>query len=34
MMFRTTLPRAVDESCLMVSPKSGRAAAKPGCPIG
>jgi hypothetical protein len=26
--------QAVDESCLMVSPKSGRAAAKPGCPIG
>jgi hypothetical protein len=25
---------AVDESCLMVSPNSGRAAAKPGCPIG
>jgi hypothetical protein len=25
---------AVDESCLMVSPGSGRAAAKPGCPIG
>ena len=25
---------AVDESCLMVSPDSGRAAAKPGCPIG
>ena len=26
--------QAVDESCLMVSPNSGRAAAKPGCPIG
>jgi hypothetical protein len=26
--------QAVDESCLMVSPDSGRAAAKPGCPIG
>jgi len=26
--------QAVDESCLMVSPSSGRAAAKPGCPIG
>jgi hypothetical protein len=26
--------QAIDESCLMVSPKSGRAAAKPGCPIG
>src|SRR5262249_53754938 len=26
--------QAVDESCLMVSPTSGRAAAKPGCPIG
>jgi hypothetical protein len=26
--------QAVDESCLMVSPGSGRAAAKPGCPIG
>ena len=25
---------AVDESCLMVSPNSGQAAAKPGCPIG
>jgi hypothetical protein len=25
---------AVDESCLMVSPNSGRATAKPGCPIG
>ena len=25
--------QAVDESCLMVSPNSGRAAAKPGCPI-
>jgi len=26
--------QAVDESCLMVSPNSGRAAAKAGCPIG
>jgi hypothetical protein len=26
--------QAVDESCLMVSPGSGRTAAKPGCPIG
>src|SRR5215831_13495925 len=26
--------QAVDESCLMVSPDSGRAAARPGCPIG
>jgi hypothetical protein len=26
--------QAVDESCLMVTPDSGRAAAKPGCPIG
>jgi hypothetical protein len=26
--------QAVDESCLMVSANSGRAAAKPGCPIG
>jgi hypothetical protein len=26
--------QAVDESCLMVSPNSGQAAAKPGCPIG
>src|SRR5215472_16798451 len=26
--------QAVDESCLMVSPNSGRATAKPGCPIG
>jgi hypothetical protein len=26
--------QAVDESCLMVSPNSGRAAAKPGCPVG
>jgi hypothetical protein len=26
--------QAVDESCLMVSPGSGRATAKPGCPIG
>ena len=25
---------AVDESCLMVHPNSGQAAAKPGCPIG
>ena len=25
---------AVNESCLMVSPNSGRATAKPGCPIG
>lgn len=25
---------AVNESCLMVSPNSGQAAAKPGCPIG
>ena len=26
--------QAVDESCLMVSPGSGQAQAKPGCPIG
>ena len=26
--------QAVDESCLMVSRGSGRATAKPGCPIG
>jgi len=26
--------QAVDESCLMVSPDSGRAAARPGCPAG
>ena len=26
--------QAVNESCLMVSANSGRAAAKPGCPIG
>lgn len=26
--------QAVDESCLMVSPDSGKATAKPGCPIG
>jgi hypothetical protein len=26
--------QAVNESCLMVSPNSGRAEAKPGCPIG
>jgi hypothetical protein len=26
--------QAVGESCLMVSPNSGRATAKPGCPIG
>jgi hypothetical protein len=26
--------QAVDESCLMVSPHSGKATAKPGCPIG
>lgn len=26
--------QAVDESCLMVHPNSGRAEAKPGCPIG
>jgi hypothetical protein len=26
--------QAVDESCLMVSPSSGRAKASPGCPIG
>jgi len=26
--------QAVEESCLMVSPDSGRATAKPGCPIG
>ncbi len=25
---------AVDESCLMVTPDSGEARAKPGCPIG
>ena len=26
--------QAVDESCLMVSPDSGQARAKPGCPVG
>ena len=26
--------QAVNESCLMVSPSSGQAAARPGCPIG
>lgn len=26
--------QAVDESCLMVSPNSGKATAKPGCPVG
>ena len=26
--------QAVSESCLMVSPNSGQATAKPGCPIG
>jgi hypothetical protein len=26
--------QAVDESCLMVSPNSGRAQANPGCPAG